>query len=253
MLLPLVAALMVFTMRFLSVARNAGLLPPEYARKFLHVAMGAMTLFLPWLCADPAPVVLLAGLACVWFEFVRRRTLLRRDYGAVLFGVARTGRGETHFVLGTALTFLMADGSALMFCLPMAILTWADAAAALVGQRFGSRPGAIRLGPKSLAGSSAFFAIALAVSLLALSIAGWNAMPALAVSVLLAGATTVVEAVARNGADNILIPLVAALLLRSLDQDMALPGTIALPIGLALLALIAMGALAIRPMRQAQS
>ena len=157
LLLPLVVVLLIATMSALSAARTAGQLSPEGARKLFHVAMGTMTLSFPWLFIDPTPVLLLAGLCCVWFESVRRLTWFARHCGPVLSAVARPGRGEIYFVLGTALTFLLCGGNALAFVLPMAILTWADTAAALVGQRLGGRPGALRIGGKSLAGSGAFF------------------------------------------------------------------------------------------------
>jgi phytol kinase len=145
----------------------------------------------------------------------------------VLSAVARPGRGEIYFVLGTSLTFLLCGGNALAFVLPMAILTWADTAAALVGQRLGGRHGALRIGGKSLAGSSAFLVVALAISLLGLSLAGWPPAQASLLSMLLASTTTVLEALARRGADNLLIPVGAALLLRSIVDPTQLPGGVA--------------------------
>jgi phytol kinase len=227
LLLPLVVVLLIVTMLALSAARTAGQLSPEGARKLFHVAMGTMTLSFPWLFTGPTPVLLLAGLCCVWFESVRRLTWFARHCGPVLSAVARPGRGEIYFVLGTSLTFLLCGGNALAFVLAMAILTWADTAAALVGQRLGGRPGALRIGGKSLAGSSAFFVVALTISLLGLSMAGWPPAQASLMSILLASTTTVLEALARRGADNLLIPVGAALLLRGIVDPTQLPGGVA--------------------------
>jgi phytol kinase len=235
LLLPVVIALLIVTMAVLSTARRAGQLSPEGARKAFHVAMGMMTLSFPWLFPEPAPVVLLACLCCAWFEAVRRMAPLQNRCGPVLSAVARPGRGEVHFAVGTALTFVLAGGYALAFCLPMAILALADSAAALVGRRYGGRPGTLRLGGKSLAGSSAFFAVALALSLIGLALDGWAAAPAVAMSLTLAATTTLLEAIARRGADNLLIPVGAALLLQG--QMAPAIATVAFAVALGLIAI----------------
>jgi phytol kinase len=251
LLLPVIAALLVAAMAGLSAARNAGALSPECARKLFHVSMGIMTLSFPWLFSDPAPVLLLACIACIWFEAVRRLAPLARNCGSVLSNVARPGRGEIHFVAGTALTFVLAEGNALAFCLPMSILALADAAAALVGKRFGDQPGAIRFGDKSLAGSSTFFAVALFAGLTGLSLAGWPAAQSIALAVLIACATTALEAVARRGADNLLIPVGAALLLRCDAVPTMLPAGILVLVGLVSLGIAATSACALWQTRKA--
>ena len=215
LVIPAIGALLVGSMAGLSAARDLGRLSPELARKLLHVVMGLATLPLPWLFNEPTPVLLLAALAGIWFEAVRRFAILERHFGSVLSAVARRGRGEVHYAIGAAVTFVLADGGPAGFCLPIAILALADAAAALVGRRFGARPGAVRFGTKSLAGSVAFLVVAFAVSLIGLSIAACPLPQAVSVAVVLACATAVLEAVSRNGADNLLIPLGAALLLQS--------------------------------------
>jgi len=229
LLVALVVVLLIGSMAALSFAHNTRRLSPEVARKAFHVAMGLATLPFPWLFAESTPVLLLAVLACVWFEAVRHCAALQKHCGAVLSAVARRGRGEVHYAIGTALTFLLADGSPASFCVPIATLALADAAAALIGRQFGARPGAVRFGAKSLAGSAAFFVVAFAVGLTGLSIADCPFPQALAVALVLACITAVLEGVATNGADNLLIPLGAALVLQ---------GTTLAPETTALLALL---------------
>lgn len=215
LLLLLLCAILVASMAGLSVCQRGGALTAECLRKVLHVEMGLVTLSFPWLFAEPWPVVTLAALALVWFTAVRRIAMLRRYFGEVLTRVARPGWGEAYFAAGACLTFLLADGAALFFCLPMAILTFADTAAALVGQRLGHGPGAIRFADKSLAGCTAFFGVALACGLAGLwGWAGWDAQRAWGTALLLAFTTTGLELVARRGADNLLIPLGGAIVLR---------------------------------------
>jgi phytol kinase len=210
-------------MRGLSAACRTGQLSPEAARKSLHVVLGLATLACPWIVDGPLPILVLAALVCAWFEAVRYLPGLRQRYGPVLFAVARQGRGETHFVIGAAACFVLADGSALFFCLPMAVLSLADSAAAMLGRRYGSRPGAIRYGSKSLAGSGAFFVIACVVSLVALTMAGWAATPSWTAALMLGGTTSLVEGLSRNGNDNLFVPLAAACLLQALPEPLLLP------------------------------
>jgi phytol kinase len=214
LLVTVIGALLIGSMAALSAVRNAKRLSPEAARKALHVALGLTTLAFPWLFDDATPVLALAAFACLWFEAVRRWSPLARRFGSVLSAVARRGRGETHYAVGTALTFVAADGSAVSFCLPIAILALADAAAALAGRALGARPGAVRFGSKSLAGSTAFYVVALVVSIVGLMLADYALPAALGAAIIVASITALVEGIARNGADNLLIPVTAALLLR---------------------------------------
>jgi phytol kinase len=215
--IALIGALLVGSMAALSGLRDAGRLSPEAARKSLHVGLGLTTLAFPWLFAEPTPVLALAALACLWFEGVRRSPPLARRFGSVLSAVARRGRGETHYAVGTALTFVAADGSVVSFCLPLAILALADAAAALVGRALGARPGAVCFGSKSLAGSTAFYIVALVVSVVGLILADCSLPAALGAAVVVASLTTILEGVASNGADNLLIPVTAAVLVKSTE------------------------------------
>lgn len=212
-LLLLFAGLLVIVMTALSAAQEAGLLAPEPARKIFHIVMGLGTLPFPWLFADPAPVLWLAVLLCVWFDVVRRFAVPRRRCGAVLFAAGRLGRGEIYYVVGAALTFVIADGNALLFCLPMAILALADSAAALIGQHFNRNSDGFGADGKSFAGSGGFFAVALVASVVGLSLAGWAPAQAIGVSVLLALITALLEAVAGRGTDNLFVPLGAVLFL----------------------------------------
>lgn len=209
--LLLVGAALPLAMAALSAGRCRARLSPEGARKLLHVAMGLLTLAFPWLFASPGPVLALTALALAWFAAVRRLAPLQARFGPVLSGVARPGWGEGCFALGAGLSFWLAQGSVLLHCLPMAILSFADTAAALVGRRLGKS----RRGGKSLAGSAAFFCVALGCGLAGLALwAGWPPARAWPLALGLAGLTTLLEALGRRGLDNLLVPLGALALLR---------------------------------------
>ncbi len=232
-----VSLVLALGMGAVSALRRRGALAPEYSRKLLHVGMGLLTLAFPLLFAEPAPVLFLAGIAVLWFAAVRYSSLLRRHFSSALCDVSRSGWGEAHFAVGAGLAFLIADGDSLCFFLSVAILTFADAVAALIGQRYGVLPGAIRFGGKSLAGSTAFFAVALVCSVVVLHAAGWPVERVTAVAITLAALTTGLEAISERGFDNLWIPVGAALLLRHMrDPGSVLPWSLLLPLAVVIFA-----------------
>jgi phytol kinase len=112
--------------------------------------------------------------------------------------------------------FAAAGDNRLLFCLPVAVLTFADAAAALAGRRWGSHRYPAGGDCKTLEGSAAFFIVAL-VCTLACRWAFDAGGPALTlpVAVLVSLLLTFVEAAAGQGTDNLLIPVVGHVALRA--------------------------------------
>ncbi len=189
---------------------------PELVRKLLHVGMGLVTLSLPWLFATAWPVLLLAVAFAVGLAAIRVSRFLHNHLGGTIDGVDRQSLGEIYFPLAVALVFLLSNGDPLLFWVPMLILTLADAAAALVGSPYGSH----RFGPmerkKSLEGSVAFFTVALLVTCFPLLLfSRTGPAEALLMALSLALLTTLLEAFAWNGLDNLLIPLGAFILLQA--------------------------------------
>jgi len=192
---------------------NAGRPPPsspwraELRRKAVHVIAGTACLALPWLLDEPAPLAWLAPgfLGLLWL--VRRVPALRRGPGRVLHGVGRETRGDLWFVVAVAVLFWAAAGHVLRFLVPLGVLTFADAAAALVGC---SRDP----GHKTLRGSAAFLLVASGVVFGALCLGTtMSAGRSLALALITALVTTALEWCGRRGLDNVLVPLGAAAVL----------------------------------------
>jgi phytol kinase len=142
---------------------------------------------------------------------------LRRLRGGVIDGVNRKSLGEIYFPLAVGLVYLLSAGDPLTFCIPMLILSLADAAAALVGERYGALRYPTAGQRKSLEGSVAFFTVAFLSAHIPLLLFTNAGRPAnLLISLTLALLLTLLEAMAPGGLDNLGIPLVALLLLRSL-------------------------------------
>lgn len=210
----LVLLVLAASMRALSCAPLRRRFPVEAGRKLLHVQMGLATAAFPWLFASAWPVVALAGLSIAWFALLRASPRLAGAFGAPLYDCERRSAGEIWFVLGVCLTFLATAGDRLAYCVAILVMTLADAAAALVGRRFGRSlrlPGGAR---KSLAGSAAFFGVAFLVASVISWAAGFSPAEALRAGFAVALLTTVVEALLGDGLDNLAVPLAAALTLK---------------------------------------
>ena len=180
----------------------------EAARKASHVAVGAACLALPWLFVDLAPVLALAAVACAGLIALRTVPWLRSRFGSALHGISRVSYGEFAFVGGVALAFVLAHGDRPAYVAALLALTCGDAVAALVGRRFGRHRYAIGRARKSLEGSAAFFVVALLVC------AAFPRAESVAAVAAFALATTLAEAFAGDGFDNVAIPLAGLLALR---------------------------------------
>jgi phytol kinase len=194
--------------------RARGWMTAEYSRKFVHVGMGCIALTFPWLFTQTRPVLVLAAIAAGALLAVRAIPFARARFGCVLLEVKRRSYGEFAFVAGVAAAFFLAHGDPMSYVIPVAVLTFADTLAAVVGTRFGTHRFATLDGTKSLEGSLAFLATAVACVAIPLAVAGRaQAAPIACVSAL---ALTLVEASAWAGLDNVAIPLLGGILVRAL-------------------------------------
>jgi phytol kinase len=210
--------LLVPLMGMLSQGAGNGVLTAELRRKALHISVGLAALGFP-LCLDtPARVVIALGLVLAWMAAVRGMPGLRRRFGRCLFDAARLSHGELYFALAIGLLLLVA-ANALLYVIPVLILTFADAAAAIVGRAAATRGGRLArplINGKTAAGSAAFLVLAFSVTAPVLMLSP-DVQPTVAVALafLIATATTIVELFSRGGADNLLIPASAFLLLQT--------------------------------------
>jgi len=195
--------------------RKRLLLNPEWSRKLLHTGGGLMALGLPWLFQSAGPVLILCAASLLGLLAVKRIPMLRHRLGGVVDGVDRESHGDLYFVSATGLLFLIAGGDALLFSVPMAILTFADSAAALVGQRCGRHRFQAGGGAKTVEGSAAFFITAFFSAQVGLQVlADRGPAATLLLALWLALLLTLVEAAAGRGTDNFFIPITGCLLLR---------------------------------------
>lgn len=189
---------------------------PELVRKLMHVGMGLVALSLPWLFAEAWPALALAALSIAVLIALRVNSRWRQALGVALCGVERRSLGEIYFAASVAILFALAKGDVILFCVPTLILTLADAAAALIGLRYGRRRYPTPDGEKSLEGSVAFFVTAFLSAHIPLLLApGVGRVDSLLIAAPLGLLLTLVEAMAWRGLDNLFIPLGGFVLLNS--------------------------------------
>lgn len=188
------------------VARRWGF-SAEVQRKLVHIGTGLYALTLPWLFWDRWPVFMLVGLTLVVMVVLRTPRFAKGGIGETLHGVERQSYGDILLALAVGTVFLLSDGNILLYVLPIAILTLADAAAALTGSHYGRKFFTIEEGQKSIEGSVAFFLIALILSMTCLLLL--SDVPrgnVILLALIVAAFGTLVEADSWRGFDNFFLP-----------------------------------------------
>jgi phytol kinase len=194
---------------------------PELVRKLAHVGTGLVTLSLPYLFHSAWPVFLLCTLSISGMFAIRLIGPLKQGLGKVLHSVARSSGGEIYLPLSVAILFPLAAGNVLLFVIPVLILTFADAAAALAGGRYGLTHYRGAGGEKSAEGSVAFFMVAfLSAHIPLLLMTDIGRAKTLLIGLCIGLIAMLLEAIAWRGLDNFFIPLGGFILLKVyLDLD----------------------------------
>jgi phytol kinase len=190
---------------------------PELVRKLFHMSGGVAGLSLPWLFDDLAPVLLLGAIVAAAFVALRLVPRLRSGIGQVIFAVERKTVGELCFIASFCLLFWLARGDKLLYSVPLLILVFADALAALIGEQYGRLQMHVSGGRKSHEGAAAFFLTAFFCAHVPVLLwGGTTRLASLMIGVDLAVMVMMAEAAAWWGLDNLIIPVWGYMLLKSL-------------------------------------
>lgn len=192
--------------------------PPsaELVRKAAHMSTGVIAAAFPWLFHAAWSGLTLCVLALIAMIIMRRTPALHRSIGRVTGSVERQSWGEFYFPAAVCCVWLLSGREPVLFVVPVLLLTFGDAAAALAGIAFGRHKFRTTEGHKSVEGSLAFLVVSTAVTLLTLIALAPDLAVAMAmlVALLLACLLMVFEAIAWRGLDNLLLPVLGFLLLR---------------------------------------
>jgi len=190
--------------------RRAGRVSFDISRKIIHVGIGTWilpTVLLfrsPWLAATPPAIFIVLNLAS-----------LARGWSRAMDEGAGENIGTVFFPLSFTLLIASlwnAEGGKAALTAGLLTMAWGDAAAALIGIRFGRHRYRVGRSWRSLEGSAAMFVFSVAaVAAAGALVNGGSYGPA----PILAGAAlaTVLEAASRRGIDNLLVPVGTAFLL----------------------------------------
>lgn len=182
--------------------------PAEVARKAVHVGMGTVCGAFPWIFSSPAAVWVLAAIATLPLCALRVVPALRMGIGSALHGVKRPSYGEVLFAPAVAAVFHFSGGEKLLYVIPIAILTLADAAGALGGTRWGRRHYGCGEGFKTVEGSLFFLIAAFAcVAIPLIWLGEMDAGRAMAIALILATLAMMAEGLSDRGFDNLVLPL----------------------------------------------
>jgi phytol kinase len=206
---------------------------PEVQRKMVHVGTGLYALSLPWLFPDRWPVYMLIALTLVVMLILR---LPGSRLGTTLHSVERQSYGDLLLAISVGLCLFLAGDDLHLYVLPIAVLTLADAAAALTGSTYGRTFFRIEAGEKSVEGSAVFFVLTLLISIICLMLmTEFEPINIIVISLMVAGFGTLVEAASWRGFDNLFLPLGLLIFLwvhaaNPLDELLMLAGLFALSI-----------------------
>ena len=203
-------------MGVLAILQRRHSLHPEWARKLMHIGSGLIALSLPWLFSENWPVLVLTVLAAGGMLAVKYRPAFRSRVGTVTGSVVRPTLGEVWFPLGAGLVFVLADSDKLLYSIPILILTFADASAALIGIFYGRFQYSTSEGAKTLEGSLVFFQTAFLSALIPILLfTPIGRAETLLIAMLMALLAMLLDALAWWGLDNLLIPVLSFLMLEA--------------------------------------
>ena len=180
---------------------------PEYSRKFVHILVGSFVAFWPFFLTRPL-IALLSGAFVAVVVISNHFNVFR-----TIHSVQRPTWGEIFFALAVGSLAYVAH-SPWIYAAALLHMSLADGLAAIVGTKFGKKNRYLVFGhPKSAVGSLTFFVVALAVLAMYSSVVHTDFSVSF---VAIAVGATLVENVGIRGLDNILVPLLVAVVLNVL-------------------------------------
>lgn len=175
----------------------------EFSRKFVHITVGSFVAFWPFFLSWNQIRLLSLG-----FLVVVGVSKYLRLFRAI-HSVQRPTWGELYFALAVGLVTLVTHNK-WIYMAALLQMSMADGFAAVMGVRFG-KPYLVFAHRKSMIGSLTFFAVSLAILIAYAQLATVHLSPVFIVTA--AALAAVIENFAVAGLDNLLVPLVIALLL----------------------------------------
>ncbi|MEQ1670498.1 MAG: hypothetical protein ABL893_06540 [Hyphomicrobium sp.] len=182
--------------------------PAELQRKCVHITTGLYALSLPLTFGEAWPVLLLCAISVLVMGLIRLPAFAKSGIGSTIHGVARKSYGEILLAVSVGFLFFRSTGNPVLFVLPVLVLTFSDAAAALTGVRYGRRLFAVEEGTKSLEGVVMFFLLTFIIAMITLLL--MTEVPkhnVILLSLIVAAFGAQLEADSWRGFDNLFVPV----------------------------------------------
>ena len=205
LLMGLFAILITSTLIFSEYIKKLFNIELELARKIFHLSAGTITIILIYSFDSKLPLIVLSCFFIIFLTISIKHNI---------FSIQNRGRGygSVSFAIGYLILSIFFWEFKEIMVSAVAILTYGDAFAAIIGKKFGKRRYSFGKTTKSLEGSIAFFIISFicVFTVLMLYRTGslYNIILTSAICALL---TTCVEAVSVTDIDNLTVPLFAAI------------------------------------------
>jgi uncharacterized protein (TIGR00297 family) len=205
------------------ILRSLFKLSPQFSRKFVHVFIGLIILFLPGIFIRTFPVFLL----CMLFILLNRISL-RMEWLKGMHGTDRRSIGTVLYPASfVVLVFFFWENHPEIAVIAMSVMAFGDGAASIIGESVRSphiyrqRPDGRGLngrgsGQKSLEGSIAMFLISVASIFAGITLyfpREYSLLFSLLTALTVAVSATAWEALSLGGWDNVSVPLASGLLL----------------------------------------
>ena len=213
MILVLAAFILFFLL--LNKLEKSEKLNSEIIRKILHIGSGIGGLTLPFIFEKKSSVIILGAVFLVLLISIRIVKHNVAGFKKVLETKNRKTFGDIYFIISIMGLWLVSSDDKVMYALPLIILMFSDAFAALIGEFYSKYKFNTGFGVKSIEGSVTFFLTTYFMCInFFLFFSDIESINIVLVSLLLSILTMILEIISWNGLDNLFVPFFVYLFLR---------------------------------------
>jgi cytidylyltransferase family len=199
----------------LNKLEKSGKFNSEFVRKILHIGSGIGGLALPFIFERKSSVVILGIVFLVLLVSIRIMKHKVTGFKKVLETKNRKTFGDIYFIMTILGLWIVSSDNKVMYTLPIIILMFSDAFAALIGEFYSKYKFNTGFGTKSIEGSAAFFLTTYFICInFFLFFSDIGSINIVLVSLLLSILTMILEVISWNGLDNLFVPFFVYMFLR---------------------------------------
>lgn len=213
MILVFIGFIMFFLL--LNKLEKSETLNSELIRKILHIGSGFGGLALPFIFEKKSSVMILGVIFLAVLISIRLIKNRISGFRKVLKTKNRKTFGDIYFIISILGLWIVSSEDKIMYSLPLIILMFSDAFAALIGEFYSKYKFDTGFGTKSVEGSVTFFLTTYFICInFFLFFSNIKSINIVLVSLLLSILAMILEMISWNGLDNIFVPLFVYLFLK---------------------------------------